>query len=236
VPEHNVKKKVAILQSNYIPWKGYFNIIKYVDAFVLLDDVQFTRRDWRNRNLIKTKEGLKWLTIPVNIKGQYLASIKDITTSDNLWRTSHWNQITSAYRKTAYFELYEQRFKELYLNDDETNLSSINSKFLREINELLQIATPIKWSMEFDAPAEKTERLIHICQVLNADIYVSGPAAKDYLRVDAFKEHNIEVKWVDYSDYPIYDQHYPPFEHGVSIIDLLFHKGPDSISYLKDKL
>ena len=234
--EHNVKKRVAILQSNYIPWKGYFNIIKYVDEFVLLDHVQFTRRDWRNRNLIKTKGGLKWLTIPVNAKGQYLACIKDITTTDNMWRSNHWNQITDAYRKAPYFEQYEPIFKELYLNDDETNLSLINYKFINAINQLLQIVTPIKWSMEFKAPSEKTERLIHICRMLKGDIYLSGPAAIDYLKVDAFKEHGIQVEWVDYSNYPTYTQQTLPFEHGVSILDLLFHEGPSSIHYLKDKL
>ena len=229
-------KKVAILQSNYIPWKGYFNIIKCVDEFVFLDNVQFTRRDWRNRNLIKTKNGLKWLTIPVDVKGQYLANIEDISTADNNWRKQHWNQLTDTYRKAPFFASLETFFKDLYLQDDERNLSRINSKFIFEINNLLNITTPIRWSREFDTPAEKTERLLQICKSLGASTYLSGPAAKDYLDVALFQQHNISVEWADYSGYASYDQHYPPFEHGVSIVDLLFHEGPNAIHYLKDKL
>lgn len=229
-------KKVAILQSNYIPWKGYFNIIKAVDEFVLLDNVQYTRRDWRNRNLIKTKNGLKWLTIPVEVKGQYLTNIKDVTTVDNSWRLIHWNQINETYKDAPFFKTYQAFFRDLYLNDEEKNLSTINFKFINQINLLLNILTPIRWSMEFDTPAEKTERLLHICKHLNADIYLSGPAAKSYLDLDLFRQHNIEVEWADYSNYPQYNQHYPPFEHFVSIVDLLFHEGQNSINYLKDKL
>lgn len=229
-------KKVAILQSNYIPWKGYFNIIKCVDEFVFLDNVQFTRRDWRNRNLIKTKNGLKWLTIPVEVKGQYLANVQDISTADNAWRKQHWNQLSDAYRKAPFFGTLETFFKDLYLNDDERNLSLVNSKFIHEINKLLNIVTPIRWSREFDTPVEKTERLLQICKILGATTYLSGPAAKSYLNVELFQQHNIEVEWADYSGYAEYDQHFPPFEHGVSIVDLLFHQGYNAIHYLKEKL
>jgi hypothetical protein len=229
-------KKVAILQSNYIPWKGYFDIIKCVDEFVLLDDVQFTRRDWRNRNLIKTRNGLKWLTIPVDVKGQYFVPIKDVSTSNNDWRLDHWNQLTETYKKAAHFETYGTQFRQLYLNDDEKSLSKINFKFISHINKLLNIPTPIRWSMDFKAPNEKTERLLHICKCLNADVYLSGPAAKDYLDVELFRRHNIEVEWANYSNYPVYNQHYPPFEHNVSIIDLLFHEGENAAHYLKDNV
>ena len=227
-------KRVAIIQSNYIPWKGYFNIIKNVDAFVLLDDVQYTRRDWRNRNLIKTKTGLKWLTIPVNVKGKFLAAIKDVETAGSEWRTDHWRQIKEAYGKARYFEALRPQFEHLYLNDQETNLSTINFKFIALINSLLNIQTAIHWSMEFDTPAEKSERLLHICQSLGADEYVSGEAARNYLNVGLFNDHNIQVRWSDYSAYPEYHQLYPPFEHGVSIIDLLFNEGTRVDHLLKD--
>src|SRR5688572_12781158 len=108
-------RRVAIIQSNYIPWKGYFNIIRDVDEFVLLDDVQYTRRDWRNRNLIKTKNGVKWLTIPVDVKGQFEIAIKDVFIADSKWRADHWNQITAAYSKSRYFNLYQKYFEGLYL-------------------------------------------------------------------------------------------------------------------------
>jgi hypothetical protein len=229
-------KKVAILQSSYIPWKGYFNIIKVVDEFVLLDDVQFTRRDWRNRNLIKTRNGLKWLTIPVAVKGHYLASISEVSTSDNEWRQAHWNQIKEVFRNAPYFNTYAPVFESLYLNEDERNLSTINYTFIKQINLLLKIMTPIRWSKEFDTPRDKTERLFQICKQLKADAYLSGPAAKSYLDVDFFRKNNIDVVWADYSNYPEYNQPYPPFEHHVSVIDLLFHEGPNAINFLKDSL
>lgn len=229
-------KSIAIIQSNYIPWKGYFNIIKCVDAFVLLDDVQYTRRDWRNRNLIKTSSGLRWLTIPVNVKGQRHIKIKDVDTAESEWRHQHWDQISQAYRKSLHFDTLKEPFEKLYLEDSETNLSQINFKFICLINRLLGIDTPIHWSMEFNAPEEKSARLLHICKCLDANEYISGPAAGEYLDVSMFEKNNVIVKWADYSGYPEYHQLFPPFDHGVSIIDLLFNEGKDINHLLKEKL
>src|SRR3954468_225439 len=100
------RMRMAIVQSSYIPWKGYFDLINSVDEFVLFDDVQFTRRDWRNRNRIKTPSGPIWLTIPVNSKGQYLAPIKDITVSDPLWAMTHWRTLSGNYARAPHFQDY----------------------------------------------------------------------------------------------------------------------------------
>jgi hypothetical protein len=226
-------RRVAISQSNYIPWKGYFNIIRDVDEFVLFDDVQYTRRDWRNRNLIKTASGLKWLTIPVDVKGMYHIKIKDVHVVNDDWRADHWNNIQQAYKKAPYFSLYREHFENIYLNSKERNLSLINYEFIAFINSLLLIKTPIRWSMEFDCPPGKSERLIHICKRLEASEYISGPAAKTYIDMLQFEQNDIRIRWADYSSYPVYNQLHPPFEHGVSIIDLLFNEGPDAPAYLK---
>ncbi len=226
-------RRVAIIQSNYIPWKGFFNIIRDADEFVLLDDVQYTRRDWRNRNLIKTSSGLKWLTIPVEVKGNYFIWIKDVQVVDDAWRSDHWNNIQQAYKKAPYFSLYKEQFENIYLSNTERNLSTINFNFITLINSLLNITTPIRWSMEFDSPSGKSERLIHICKCLKADEYISGPAAKEYMDILQFKQNNIHVRWANYSNYPVYHQLHPPFEHGVSVIDLLFNEGPNAQTYLK---
>jgi hypothetical protein len=225
------EKKVAIIQSNYIPWKGYFDIIRRVDAFVLLDDVQFTRRDWRNRNLIKTQSGLKWLTIPVKVKGQFYIKIQDVYTEGTDWRKDHWNMIEHAYKTAPYFESYKETFRELYLSDDDENLSSINFKFLTLINQILNISTPIRFSREFEVSPEKSERLLQICQHLGATTYLSGPAAQDYLNVASFESHHIGVEWMRYPAYPEYPQLHGPFEHGVSILDMIFNVGPDAPKY-----
>lgn len=226
-------KRVAIIQSNYIPWKGYFNIIRDTDEFVMLDDVQYTRRDWRNRNLIKTPHGLRWLTIPVSVRGNYYTQIKDVTVAGDEWRVQHWNLITEAYKGAKYFNEYREQFEELYLRDNETNLSRINLKFIQLTNAILKISTPLRWSMEFNAPNGKSERLLHICKELNATEYVSGPAAKGYLDEALFIQNGIHVCWADYGNYPEYTQLTRPFEHGVSIIDLIFNEGPRVHDYLK---
>lgn len=229
-------KKVAIVQSNYIPWKGYFNLIKSVDEFVLLEDVQYTRRDWRNRNIIKTVAGLKWLTIPVDVKGKYFIEIKDVHTAGMDWRRQHWNQINDAYRHAPHFSSYSPEFRNLYLSDSEQRLSMINYKFIILINAILGINTPIRWSMEFNSPKEKSERLLHICKSLDAQEYVSGAAAKSYLDLGLFERNNINIRWADYSGFPEYTQLYEPFAHEVSVIDLVFNQGPSSYLFLKDKI
>lgn len=227
-------KRVAIIQSSYLPWKGYFDIIRASDVFVFLDDVQYTRRDWRNRNLIKTANGLKWITIPVDSKNNYSIKIKDVKTSNNKWRADHLNALTEAYKKAPYFEKYLGDLQKLYLNDNDQTLSSINRKFIEHINALIGIGTPLHWSMDFSSTSSRTEKLLEICTRLNATEYISGPSAKDYLDVDLFAEKNITVRWADYSNYPTYSQLYPPFEHQVSILDLLFNEGPNSINFLKN--
>jgi hypothetical protein len=229
--------RVAIIQSNYIPWKGYFNIIKCVDHFVLLDDVQYTRRDWRNRNLIKTKAGLKWLTIPVAVKSNYHIKIEDVQAAGSEWRIDHWNQLKNAYGTSQYFKEISPFFEEIYLQSKELNLSKINFSFIEKILAILNIRTPLSWSREFaNMPTRKTERLVHICKNLNASEYISGVAAKDYLEVELFEKENIKVVWADYSGYLPYSQLYPPFEHGVSIMDMLFNEGIQSTHLLKDKI
>jgi hypothetical protein len=227
-------KKVAIIQSNYIPWKGYFDVIRSVDEFILLDEVQYTRRDWRNRNLIKTESGLKWLTIPVNTKGNYQAAINEITLVDDSWKKQHWNTIAHNYSKAQYFHLYAQGLKELYINNGERSLSKINYLFIKEINKLLAIDTKLSWSTDYDSNGSKTRRLVELCKGAKADIYLSGPSAKSYLEEDLFKAQGIEVQWVDYSGYPEYRQLYPPFTHQVSVLDLLFNEGPKAITFMKN--
>ena len=105
-------KKIAISQSNYIPWKGYFDLINRVDEFILYDDAQFTRRDWRNRNKIKTPNGTQWLTIPVDVKGRYLQKINETKVSDKKWAIKHWKQIKQNYFKAKYFTKYKDFFDE----------------------------------------------------------------------------------------------------------------------------
>ena len=231
--EKKPHKSIAIIQSNYIPWKGYFDIINMADEFILLDDVQYTRRDWRNRNLIKTVNGLKWLTIPVSSKGNYIAPINQITTANQHWRKQHWNSIVHSYSKSKYFHLYFDRFRSLYLDSDERFLSKVNEAFIKEIASILGITTKISWSETYEFSGNKSQKLLCLCKRFGATKYISGPSAKGYLNEGTFKEGGVEVEWMTYSGYPEYHQLFGPFEHKVSILDLIFNEGPQASNYMK---
>ncbi len=226
-------KKIAILQSNYIPWKGYFDMINMVDEFILYDDMQYTRRDWRNRNKIKTPNGLAWLTIPVEVKGKYFQKINETTISDPKWAKEHWATIKQFYSKAKYFKEYKDVFEPVYLNCEESYLSKVNHKLITTINTVLGIDTKISWSSDYEIVDGKTERLLSLVQQANGTEYISGPAAKDYIVDGFFTDAGIKLSWMDYSGYPEYTQLYPPFEHGVTVLDLIFNEGPLAMNYLK---
>lgn len=134
-------KIVAILQSNYIPWKGYFDLINSVDEFVLYDEVQYTRRDWRNRNKIKTPDGVQWLTIPVEVKGKYFQKINETLIGDKDWAQNHWTRIRCAYGKAPFFKQYQDIFEELYSQWHADLLSRVNESFIRQLCKLFGIET-----------------------------------------------------------------------------------------------
>ena len=225
-------KKTAILQSNYIPWKGYFDIINSVDDFVIYDDVQYTKRDWRNRNKIKTSMGSRWLTIPVihERQGQKIIETKVV---EKVWRKKHWSTLKLFYGKSKFFRVYKDMFEDIYLNDSEIFLSKINYKFIVAINGILGIKTCLHWSSDFDSVEGKSGRLLNICKELSSTTYLSGPAAKDYLDESLFESEGVSVEWMDYSSYPKYEQLNPPFEHGVTILDLIFNEGTNAPKYMK---
>jgi hypothetical protein len=226
-------KTVAIVQSNYIPWRGYFDLINLVDEFILLDDVQYTRRDWRNRNRIKTPAGVQWLTIPVASKGRYLQTIRETTINDPTWPRQHWQFIQHNLARAPYFSTYRPLLEDLYSTMTEPFLSLVNYRFLRAICDLLGIRTPIRWSTDYQTQGHKTERLLDLCQQAGATAYLSGPAARAYIEEEQFRQAQITLHYMDYAGYPEYPQLFPPFDHHVSIIDLLCNVGPDAPRYLK---
>ena len=226
-------KKVAIVQSCYIPWKGYFDLIRSMDHFVLYDAVQFTKRDWRSRNKIKTPQGPLWLSIPISVKGKYHQSILESMVSSNEWADSHWKSILYNYKKAPHFNDYCDRFNQLYIqNKQEPSLSKINLNFITAICDMLNIKTPISLSTPLKEGLDKTEQLIYQCQEVGATHYVSGPAAKNYIQQEKFQAANIELSYFEYPKYPVYPQSYGEFTHEVSVIDLLFHTGQHAMNYI----
>lgn len=225
--------KVFISQSNYIPWKGYFDAINKADVYVIYDDMQYTKGDWRNRNRIKTPAGLQWLSIPVQVKGRTLQKINEAEVQDQYWRKKHWQSLDQNYSKAPFFKEYAPLFESLYLSGTDHQLSRINYNFLKIVTGLLGITTQIKWSSEFELHGDKSQKLLNICKDLRATHYISGPSARNYLQEDLFNQNGMEVIWMDFSGYPEYPQLFGPFEHSVSILDLLFNTGPAARSFMK---
>lgn len=226
-------KKVAIVQSNYIPWKGYFDLINSVDEFILYDDAQYTKRDWRNRNIIKTKAGLKWLTIPVDTKGKQLQKIKDTVINDKQWNKKHWSVLRHNYSRAQCFREVSGFLESLYMSRHEKTLSAVNAAFITAVCDFLGIETKITWSMDYELADGKTEKLVSLCRQARATEYLSGPSAKGYIDEALFSGAGIALSYMDYSGYPEYAQLYPPFEHAVSILDLIFNEGTDAAKYMK---
>jgi len=222
--------RVAILQSNYIPWKGYFDIIHDVDEFIFLDEAQYTRQNWRNRNRIKIARGAVWLTIPVGTSLR--RRICDVELPPG-WAEEHWRKIESAYGQARYFPMYRSVLQKIYLETTWRYLSDFNQHIIRVISgELLGLSTRFRDSREFSLSAKSEDRVLQLLQQTGAGVYVSGPSAKAYLDPARFAQHGIEVIWKSYDGYPEYPQDHPPFRHDVTILDLLFHTGPDATHYI----
>jgi len=226
-----VSKRVAVLQSNYVPWKGYFDIIHDVDEFVFHDDLQYTKNDWRNRNLIKTPKGTEWLTIPVGTRADRL--ICEVTLPDRSWAEKHWRLIREHYRRAPYFAHCAPYFEDVYLRREWKSLSELNQSLVAEIaRDFLGIRTRFADSRQYAPTGGKLDRLIDLLLRAGATTYVSGPAAKAYIEPQRFADAGIELVWKDYTGYPEYPQLHPPFTHQVSVIDLLFNVGPAAPSYV----
>jgi hypothetical protein len=222
-------KRIAISQSNYIPWKGYFDMIRSVDEFVLYDDVQYTRRDWRNRNKVKTPQGLKWLTIPVT--AEYYQPIREVEAAEENWNLNHWQIIRHSYKQAAGFDAWAEPLEALYVSATHKRLSEINYHFLNGINNMLGIDTPLTSSSVYRLEDGKTERLLSICMQAGASVYLSGPAAKGYLQEELFEQQGISVEWMKYDQYPVYPQLHGEFTHQVSILDLMLNTGYEAAAY-----
>lgn len=226
-------KKIAIIQSNYIPWIGYFDIINRVDEFVFLDSVQYTTRDWRNRNRLMTSKGYGWLTIPVCHveRSQKISSTRIV---DNLWCEKHLSIIKQHYHSAPFFEQHIGDIESWYSEAKELDfLSDINVMFIKKIMALLGITTSMlmdSYYLDERDYCDASERLAVIAEKAGASLYLSGPAAKKYMNLDVFYEKKIDIEWVKYPEYPSYYQGDGGFDCHVSIIDALLFAGVDFVN------
>jgi len=224
-------KKVAIVQSNYIPWKGYFDMIAAVDEFILYDDVQYTKNGWRNRNKIKTPMGIEWISVPV---GQDIARrIRDVVLPNNTWQKKHWKTLESNYSRASHFVEVATVFEPFYRQRQYSHLSALNRELIEAVCDYLGITTKISNSWDYQLIEGKTERLVDLCSQAGGTEYISGPAAKGYIDENIFNERGIKLTWFDYGGYPEYPQLWGEFTHGVTILDLMFNCGKDAQKYMR---
>ncbi len=225
--------RVAIVQSNYIPWRGYFDLIAFVDEFIIYDDVQYTKRDWRNRNRIKTSQGLQWITVPVQVKGRFHQKIRETLIDGTDWAKAHWRALEFNYSAASHFAEIADWLAPIYLEEQRTNLSLLNRRLLEAICGYLGIGTRLTNSWDYELADDKTERLANLCHQAGATEYVSGPLARSYLDERVFDELGTRVTWFDYDGYRDYKQLWGAFEPAVSILDLLFNVGAEAPDYLR---
>lgn len=213
-----------ITQSNYIPWRGYFDLINNADIFAIYDEVQFTKDDWRNRNRIIIDNRLQWLTIPVSTKGLFGQKISETIVADNFWAKKHFKSLEINYSKSTNFKLIMPFLSELYKEaEKQKNLSAINKIFIKAICDYLEIKTEIIDSRIIKKnSSDKNDRLVEICKAKNATKYLSGPSAKVYIQENLFNEQGIDVQWMHYKQYKKYKQNSKIYEKNCSILDTLF--------------
>jgi hypothetical protein len=227
-------KKVSIIQPNYIPWIGYFDIISKVDEFVFLDDVQFTKRDWRNRNYINSDTGKKLISIPVNSKGKFTQKIYETNCIDDKWKDNHLRQIKDSYRLYPNFKMIYNFLTECFYKSDSLNLLENLYNINLALIDFLKIKTKIHYSKNFSIKTNKQDKIIKICKQIGASIYLTGPLALNYLETKLFEKENISVEFINYKKYNYEIQNKKhKFIENLSIVDLLMNEG--SNSYLKLK-
>ena len=225
--------KVGTIQSNFLSWRGYFDFIRESDLFIIHDDLQYTKSDWRNRNRIKTARGAEWITVPVHYRHTSQLIEETPVAYSTPWQQKMLNRILVAYQRAPHFEPYFSELDDL-LTQPAASISDLNLRLIKWVCRSLEIDTPIKLSHEYHPQGAKTERLIGILQQTKATTYLSGPAAQAYLIPGLFEQAGIQLEFKQYN-YPEYEQLYPPFDPAVSVIDLLFMKGREAISYMENR-
>lgn len=228
--------KVAVIQSNYLPWKGYFDIIQNADLFIFYDEVQYTKNDWRNRNRIYTQNGLQWLSIPIAANAVH-KKISEVGFLKNDWQELHRRSLSFGYKKAKYYDQIAPLLKEVYEDRNWERLSELNQYLIRKISNMIGIRTHFEDSASYQLAGDRVGRLLSLLKQVGATEYISGPSAKSYLQAseDLFVRQGIRIRYKEYPPYPKYQQLADPFRHDVSIIDLLAHLPcPEIKNYIWD--
>lgn len=214
--------RAVVLQSNYLPWKGYFDLIQDADVFVFYDEVQYTKNDWRNRNRICSKNGVHWLTVPVSREAVKL-KISEVRLPDAHWQEEHFKTLLHSYRPAPFFSQIEPLLHDFYQARPWTSLGELNHYCTERLARLLGLRTRFLHSKDFRLEGARTDRLVALLTQVGATEYLTGPSARDYLagQEACFTRAGIRLSFKSYAGYPEYPQLHAPFEHAVSVIDVL---------------
>ena len=222
-------KTVAIHQPNYLPWAGYFYKMLACDDFIFLDDVVMATRSFSNRNRVKTKDRVLWLTVPCNhVWGETL--IKDVTIADQKWRKKHLRTLEESYKKAPYLDEYVPDLREILLTND-VGLCDLNIRLIKQVCEWLNISCSFHTSSALGVSSKADDRIIDLVKELGGTTYLSGHGGANYQTEEKFKKEKIDLVYYNFQP-PAYPQLWGEFEAGLSIVDLLFNCGADSRSIL----
>lgn len=222
--------RVGVIQSSYIPWRGYFDFIASVDRFVFHEDIQYTKSDWRNRNRIKTPQGTEWLTVPVHYKKVAQLICETSIDHSTAWCQKHFRKVQETYRDAPYTNVVLDILASVQVDRPQT-ISTLNIELTKQICEYLGITTPLINSSKLSLVGTKTDRLIDILKKLQATTYLSGPSADGYLDKEAFRKNGIRLEYKSY-DYGPYPQLWGAFEGAVTVLDLIANCGPDAKNHI----
>ncbi|MBE4907140.1 WbqC family protein [Bacillus luteolus] len=223
-------KKVAIHQPNYLPWIGFFDKMDQADAFILLDTAVHSKSEFVNRNRIKTPQGNLWLTVPIKQKEIPIFQI-DVDLNKR-WNQKHWKTIQSNYKKSKYWSLYQEGFEKIY-SHNWSKLVDLNLALIMHIKDILGIETDIFIESDFNKDFGKgNTRNINLVKHVNGDIYLSGTGAKAYNDEAEYKENNLTLQYQEFN-HPVYQQNWGDFIANLSVIDMIFHCGPDTIHIIR---
>ena len=221
---------ISIHQPVYLPWLGFIEKVTSSEKFVFLDDVQFEKNGFQNRNKIRTYDGEMWLTVPVKVKSQTLLKDVKINYSTD-WINKHKKSIIQNYKKAEFFDNYWFELEKIY-DEKFEYLVELNIEVIKFLFDKLKIKTKTLFSSELDISDKGSNRILEICKNLNADRYISGISGKKYLLIDDFERQKIKLEFQNFQ-HPTYEQVFDPFYPNMAMIDLLFNEGERSLKIIK---
>ena len=225
---------VAIHQPEHMPWLGFFEKLVRADVFVVLDDVQFSKGDFQNRNRVKGRDGAQWLTVPV--AQRFGQKINEVEIAGDAWRAKHWKTLRSCYARAAHFETYAGEFEEFYARPW-AKLSELNVEAIRMLARAFGVEKKLVSSSTLGAVGQKSELVLNICKAVGASRYYSGRAGSTYLDADAFRREGIEIVVQEF-EHPTYEQLFMEeqgFVPNLSAVDLLFNRGAEGLGLIAER-